>query len=287
MDNRDATRGERGRPEDDARQRGRLGEPLGAARRVVRGLRELGGSEAPAALLPGVLARVGLGDLYFTLDSPLGLVYVASNALGISAVRRSPDAASFEALFRAQFGRSIAPAAAPDEALAARLAATLRGERHATALRFDLRGLSEFERAVLRKALEIPRGQVRPYGWIAREIGRPKAVRAVGSALGHNPVPLLIPCHRVVRSDGRLGEYSMGGREAKRRVLAAEAANPERLERLADAGIRYLGSDTTHVYCYPTCYHGRRLTDAHTVRFTSQAAAEEAGYRPCKSCRPA
>ena len=52
------------------------------------------------------------------------------------------------------------------------------------------------------KALEIPRGEVRPYGWIAAEIGRPKAVRAVGTALGHNPIPLIVPCHRVVRSDG-------------------------------------------------------------------------------------
>ena len=61
------------------------------------------------------------------------------------------------------------------------------------------------------KALEIPRGEVRPYGWIAAEIGRPKAVRAVGTALGHNPVPLIVPCHRVVRSDGMIGQYSLGG----------------------------------------------------------------------------
>ena len=67
---------------------------------------------------------------------------------------------------------------------------------------------NEFERAVLEKALEIPRGEVRPYSWIASEIGRPKAVRAVGSALAHNPVPLVMPCHRVVRADGMIGQYS-------------------------------------------------------------------------------
>ena len=66
----------------------------------------------------------------------------------------------------------------------------------------DLRGHSPFEQDVWRKALEIPRGEVRPYGWVAAEIGRPRAVRAVGTALGHNPVPLIVPCHRVVRTDG-------------------------------------------------------------------------------------
>ena len=72
----------------------------------------------------------------------------------------------------------------------------------------DLRGHTEFERDVWRKALDIPRGEVRPYGWIAAEIGRPRAVRAVGTALGHNPVPLIVPCHRVVRTDGSIGQYS-------------------------------------------------------------------------------
>ena len=76
--------------------------------------------------------------------------------------------------------------------------------RRRVRLQFDLRRLSPFERDVLRKTLEIPRGEARTYGWIAREIGRPGAVRAVGSALNKNPIPLLIPCHRVVRSDGQI-----------------------------------------------------------------------------------
>ena len=90
------------------------------------------------------------------------------------------------------------------------------------------------------KALEIPRGEVRPYGWIAAEIGRPKAVRAVGTALGHNPVPLIVPCHRVVRSDGMIGQYSLGGPENKRTILAGEGVDPDELEALARAGVRYL-----------------------------------------------
>jgi O-6-methylguanine DNA methyltransferase len=136
------------------------------------------------------------------------------------------------------------------------------------------------------KALEIPRGEVRPYGWIAAEIGRPKAVRAVGTALGHNPVPLIVPCHRVVRSDGTLGQYSLGGPENKRTILAAEGADPDELEGLARAGVRFVGSDTTHIYCMPTCRDARRVTDRHLVQFSSARVAAAAGYRPCLHCRP-
>jgi O-6-methylguanine DNA methyltransferase len=271
---------------NDRQARGRNREAWREARGLVIELRDLGGVTAPATLLPDVLTAVGLADAYFSLRSPLGPVYVAYNALGISAVARAEDPAAFEAAFRARLARSARPAREPDATLVRALEATLRGERKAD-LRFDLRGLSEFERAVLMKALEIPRGEVRPYGWIAREIGRPGAVRAVGTALGHNPVPILIPCHRVIRSDGSIGEYSLGGPEAKRRILAAEAVDAQALEQLAHAGVRFNGSDTTHIYCFPTCRHGRRVTPAHLVRFRSHAEAAAAGYRPCKVCRPA
>jgi O-6-methylguanine DNA methyltransferase len=184
-----------------------------------------------------------------------------------------------------RFGRRLVRVARPPEDLARGVAALLRGERTRQP-RFDLRGLTEFEQAVLLKALEIPRGEVRPYAWIAREIGRPKAVRAVGTALAENPVPLLIPCHRVVKSDGHLGQYSLGGPEAKRTVLRAEGIELERLEAQARSGVRFYGSDATHVYCFPTCRHARRISDAHRLFFGSEAQAVAAGYQPCKTCRP-
>jgi O-6-methylguanine DNA methyltransferase len=153
------------------------------------------------------------------------------------------------------------------------------------ALRVDLRGLSAFERAVLQKALEIPHGEMRSYAWIAREISHPKAVRAVGTALEHNPVPLLIPCHRIGRSDGRLGGYVFGS-ETKRAMLQAEGVDVALLERLAATGVRYYGSDITRIYCFPTCRHARRITDRHRVPLRSEAEASAAGYRPCTVCRP-
>jgi O-6-methylguanine DNA methyltransferase len=151
----------------------------------------------------------------------------------------------------------------------------------------DLRGATEFEQAVWRKTLEIPRGEIRPYGWVAAEIGKPAAVRAVGTALGHNPIPLVVPCHRVVRSDGLNGNYSMGGPANKRRILRIEGLDPDELEAQARAGVRYLGSDTTRNVCLPTCHNARRITAPHRVPFRSLSAASSAGYRPCRDCRPA
>jgi O-6-methylguanine DNA methyltransferase len=81
--------------------------------------------------------------------------------------------------------------------------------------------LTGFQLRVLEETLKIPLGEVRTYSWIARKIGMPGAVRAVGSALRKNPYPLLIPCHRVIKSSGGAGEYSRG-RGAKRKLLELE-----------------------------------------------------------------
>lgn len=264
-------------------------QALAEARRLVGGCRALGTAEAAAApvgLLAHVMTETGVGDEYFPLATPLGNVFVARGARGIAAVMRAASAAAFEAAYRARTGRRAFPTERVPQQLEVKLRRLLAGDRRA-APAFDLSGLSEFEQAVLRKALEIPRGEVRTYAWIAREIGHPKAVRAVGSALAHNPVPILIPCHRVVKSDGHLGQYSLGGGEAKQRLLAAEGAEPETLEALANRGVRFLGSDTTRIFCFPTCRHARRASARHRVEWTSEAEARAHGYRPCYVCRPA
>src|SRR5207237_10201031 len=108
-------------------------------------------------------------------------------------------------------------------------------------------------RAAPPSGANMPPGAVRPHSWIAREIRHPDAVRATGSALAKNPVPLLIPCHRVVRTDGHLGNYSLGGPRNKRRLLEAEGARPATLEKLAASGVRYFGNEAGRYFCFPTC----------------------------------
>ncbi len=243
--------------------------------------------DAPPGFVDAVMDRLGVhaGDRFVSVASPAGDLFVAFNDGGISAVTPTAvfggNVQRFADHHRRETGRPLVGEGRPP----AGLAAALRTGR-AKSLRYDLSGLTPFERAVLAKTLEIPSGEVRPYGWVAREIGRPRAVRAVGSALGRNPVPVLIPCHRVVRSDGHVGNYGLGV-PMKRALLSAEGVDLERLERLADAGVRFIGSDTTAVFCVPSCTHARRIRPAHEVRFRTAAAALDQGYRPCPHCTPA
>ena len=252
---------------------------------VESGLRELGRRRAPGTLLPAVLRELGLGYWYAAAESPLGPVFVAHGPAGVVAVHRGEEGPEFEELFLRRWGRSVHRAERLPERLAAAVDAGLRGDGRRVTV--DLGGLTGFQRDVLEATRTIPRGEVRTYGWVAREIGRPGAVRAVGTALGHNPIPLVIPCHRVVQGDWRPGQYSGGGPEAKRRVLATEGVEPGELEALARAGVRFHGSDTTRIFCVPTCRHARRATAAHRVLFGSERQARAAGYRPCRVCRPA
>jgi O-6-methylguanine DNA methyltransferase len=240
---------------------------------------------APASMVDDVLVAVGLADRIAPMTTAIGTLWVAWNGRGVCAVDLGTDGVTAARLHQTRTGRrAIATAVLPPE-LASAIERRLAGQRQAR-IELDLRGRSPFEVAVWEKALEIPFGEVRPYAWIAAEIGRPKAVRAVGTALGHNPVPLVVPCHRVVRSDGMVGNYSLGGPRNKRLILATEGVDPAALEDAARRGERLTGSDTTRIVCWPTCRHARRTTPQHRVSFRSLREARAQGYRPCKVCRP-
>ncbi len=193
------------------------------------------------------------------------------------------DEEAFRAAYAARFGeRPLRPAEPPAAVLAG---FRRRGPDHGARLPCDLSGLNPFQQAVLAKAAEIPYGEVRPYSWLAAEVGHRAAIRATGTALARNPVPVLIPCHRVVRADGRIGEYAFGG-ATKARLLAAEGVDVDGLAELAARGMRYVGSRATAVYCLPTCTVGRRVGSGGGVTFRNARDAAADGYRPCRRCRP-
>jgi O-6-methylguanine DNA methyltransferase len=242
---------------------------------ITEQLARLGEVSAPPSLLKSVMAAVA-GDQYGLLDDDVWPLWIAWNRDGVSAVMRADQ--NEEGYFRNWFAQEIGRPLRRAEAVPA-------GLRRAR--RYDLGELTPFERDVLLKTAQIPRGQVRTYGWIAREIGRPAAVRAVGSALANNPIPVLIPCHRVIRSDGVIGNYGAGGTAAKKEILAAEGVDTALMERLARQGVRFIGSRTTHIFCLPTCYTGKHMKPHNRMEFHSEREARDKGYRPCKVCRPA
>ena len=251
---------------------------------MVKALRSTGG-RAPDGLADTVMAEVGLVDSWTEIEGPIGPLFVAWGASGVTAAERSGDPTGFETEYQLRHGRPLRRVDEMPARMRAQVQKRFDGER-TEGPPLDLDALTAFEQAVLHKTLEIPYGEVRPYSWVAREIGRPRAVRAVGSALAGNPITFVIPCHRVVRADGRIGNYGAGGPEAKRKVLQLEGIDVDDLERTAGAGVRYTGSDTTNIYCYPSCRHARRTSARHEVRFHSAEEARDASFRPCRVCRP-
>ncbi len=160
------------------------------------------------------------------IGTPLGRVFFADTTAGLVSVAFGQSERAFRDHLRAALGVEAARASGQLRRIGQQLREYLAGRRTRFDLPLDLRALPDFQRRVLLAALEVPRGQVTTYGEIAHRIGRPSAARAVGQALGHNPMPIVIPCHRVVASDGSLRGYSGGGGpRTKAWLLALEGAS--------------------------------------------------------------
>lgn len=158
---------------------------------------------------------------YSISPSPLGKLLVAKSGDGLCAVQVRNSAAMLESSLRERFsGATIArdeKALAPFRKL---VLARIEGKSARRAVKLDVRG-TEFQRLVWDELLRIPAGATRSYAEIARAIGNPKATRAVAQACGANPLPILVPCHRVIAKDGTIGGYT-GGLRIKRALLRAE-----------------------------------------------------------------
>lgn len=157
----------------------------------------------------------------FTTDAGwVGILGGAGGLLTITFPRRSEPEA-YRLLGDTIKQATISPRLFAD--LMERLKAYFRGQQVTFPDKIDLSGATPFQREVWQKTRLIAYGETRSYAWVANQVGKPKAARAVGQALGSNPLPIIVPCHRVVASDGNLGGFS-GGIEMKRSLLRLEAA---------------------------------------------------------------
>ncbi len=153
----------------------------------------------------------------------IGLVVSPSGVYRIVLPRPSRNAVQAELNSVLSHGLAKAPRALSPSLREAKsqIDAYLRGRRQTFALPLDLSEGTPFQRRVWRAALRIPYGRVRSYQWVATKLGGKRYARAVGTALGANPVPLIVPCHRVLAHDGSLGGFS-GGLHIKRKLLQLE-----------------------------------------------------------------
>jgi O-6-methylguanine DNA methyltransferase len=179
---------------------------------------------------------------------------------------------------RLRVGRGLHGASARARAHAERARQELReylaGRRTFFTVAVDLSGVPAFQASVLAEARRIPFGEVDSYAALARRVGHPRAARAVGNALGANPVPVIVPCHRIIRGDGTWGHYAFGG-AMKTQLLRLERSTPT-----------LIGCTSTHIICRRGCAHERRVGEANRIVFASVGDAAEVGYRPCRVCRP-
>jgi methylated-DNA-[protein]-cysteine S-methyltransferase len=175
--------------------------------------------------LESAAADEGLVDVaYRTLDSPIGSLLLAATETGL--VRIAFEIEGHDAVLE-RLAVAISPRVlrlpARLDVIAAELDEYFAGRRQRFDLPLDLRLSSGFRRAVLARLQEIGYGATATYSSVAAAAGSPKAVRAVGTACARNPIPIVVPCHRVLRSDGMVGQY-LGGTDAKKALLSLEAA---------------------------------------------------------------
>ncbi len=157
--------------------------------------------------------------------SPIGAFFVGLSDRGVVALSFEESEERFLAWLQRRVSTGVVREPTKLREAVSQVLEYLDGRRKSFTFAYDLRSLTPFQRDVLTTVQEVPRGEYLTYGELARRIGRPGAARAVGQALGSNPIPILIPCHRVLASDGSLGGYSgRGGVRTKEALLRLEGA---------------------------------------------------------------
>jgi methylated-DNA-[protein]-cysteine S-methyltransferase len=169
-------------------------------------------------------AAEGLLDVSYDIaDTPVGLLLVAVSDRGLCRISFDPEPERETEQLARTFGVRVLRASRAIDPVKRELDEYFAGWRREFDLPVDLRGRSEFTRAVLEELGRVPYGEVTTYGALAARSGRPRAARGVGTIMNRNPIPIVLPCHRVVGSTGSLVGYG-GGLERKRLLLDLEEA---------------------------------------------------------------
>lgn len=227
---------------------------------------------------------------YRIFPSPLGHILIARSELGISLVEYLERGTNLRASrLSHEPGVETVEGGAEIEALYRELLEYLGGSRRRLDWPLDLRlARSDFQRTVLQATAAVPYGAVVPYAGIAREVGKASATRAVAQALRWNPLPIVIPCHRVIGSSGALTGYAGSKVDIKQRLLSVEGVPTAK-----KAGVLGITPQTMYMlypgdreYCLPTCPSLHKRRPSPLTRFASREDAEAVGLRPCTTCRP-
>ncbi len=219
------------------------------------------------------------------VNSPLGDLLVALSARGIVLIHYLIGAGLESAVAKLRLlvdPVEDRPSVTP---VGAEIRRYLDGDAGALRSRVDLAlATTPFQKKVLGKLQEVPRGAVVSYQALGAAAGAPKGARAVGNVMHNNPVPIYLPCHRVIASGGGLGGYG-GGRARKLRLLRSEGFALGKRDKALPESVVW-GHKDTKIYCRSGCAAVRRADSARLVFYADPAQAKAAGLRPCKECRP-
>jgi methylated-DNA-[protein]-cysteine S-methyltransferase len=262
---------------------------------VARGLRHQAPPAEDVAASRAAL-QTRLADLksrvltYGIVPSPLGNILVARSEHGVSLVEYLGEATTVAAS-RLRHLTDVETVESSSDIARLRddLLDFLAGRRHDLAWRLDLRlAGSEFRRAVLEAAAGVPYGAVTSYASIARRVGKPGAERAVAQALRWNPLPIVVPCHRIVGSSGKLTGYAGDKLGLKRQLLDVEGVptQPAARDFRVARETMYVRAGDDRAYCLPTCGDLPSHSLANLTLIASRASVEALGLEPCSDCRP-
>ena len=175
--------------------------------------------ELDARFRAAALAEDLVDVRYDITESPVGELFIASTPRGLCRISYTVDGQD-EAIART-FGARVLRM--PLDEVRRELDEYFEGRRRDFDLPLDLRGVAPFHEAVLHELARVPYGRTDTYGALAQKVGRPKAARAVGTVMNRNPIPIVLPCHRIVGANGSLTGYA-GGLHVKRALLELEGA---------------------------------------------------------------